>query len=102
MDQIIIHFYSDLVSTLPMDDACFRSRLHSANLLPGNLKAEIHSKPTRADKAEYFLDHGIKNNSMNFKKLLEILENWDDQVVINLSKQIRNEIDEKKFGNTSG
>ena len=102
MDQIVIHFYSDLVSTLPMNDACFRSRLHSANLLPGNLKAEIQSKPTRADKAEHFLDHGIKNDSVNFKALLEILDDWDDQVVINLSKQIRNKIEEKKFGNTSG
>ena len=99
---MIRYFYSDLLNILPMDDPCFRSQLYSANLLPGNLKAEIHSKPTRADKAEHFLDHGIKNDSMNFKKLLEILEKWDDQVVINLSKQIRNEIDEKEYGNTPG
>ena len=92
MEQAIKKFYADLVETLPMD-ACFRSKLYSADLLPGNLKDEIQSKPTRADKAEYFLDQGVKNHGANFIKLLEVLEQSKNDNLTELAKQIRNEID---------
>ena len=94
MDQIIKQFYSKLVTTLPMDDACFRSMLYSEDLLPGNLKDRVQSKPTCADKAEYFLDQNIKNNEANFIKLLEVLEQSKDNNMIKLARQIRHEIDD--------
>ena len=76
-----------------MDDACFRSMLYSVDLLPGNLKEQVQSKPTRADKAEYFLDQNIKNNEANFIKLLEVLEQIsDNNSIIELARQIRNQI----------
>ena len=93
MDQIIKHFYADLVKTLPMDDACFRSTLYSADLLPGNLKDEVKSMSTRADKAEHFLDHGINNDTAKFLKLFEVLKTSDDNSVIKLTEQLRNEMD---------
>ena len=93
MEQAIKKFYPDLVEMLPMDDAYFRSKLYAADLLPGNLKDEIQSKPTRADKAEYFLDQGIKNHATNFKKLLEVLEQSKNDNLIELAQQIKNEID---------
>ena len=96
MDQIIKQFYPNLVKTLPMDDACFRSVLYSADLLPGNLKDQVQSKPTRADKAEYFLDQIIKNEA-DFIKLLEVLEQINDNnSMIELARQIRNEIDTRQ------
>ena len=93
MEQGIKNFYFELVKTLPMDNACFRLRLYSAGLLPGNLKDEVQSKPTLADRAEYFLDQGVKNNTKNFLKLIEVLEKSEHDNMIDLAKQIRNEID---------
>ena len=93
MEQAIKKFYSQLVKMLPMDDAYFRSMLYSADLLPGNLKDEIQSKPTCADKAEHFLDKGVKNHATNFIKLLEVLEQSQNDNLIELAKQIRNKID---------
>ena len=102
MDQTIKHFYADLVKTLPMDDPCFRSMLYSADLLPGNLKDEVKSMPTRAEKAEHFLDHGINNDTTSFIKLLEVLEKTDNKTVINLAERIRNEIGQSEYCNTTG
>ena len=94
MEQTIKQFYPELVTTLPMDDPYFRTMLFSADLLPGNLKEEVKSKPTRAEKAEHFLDQRINNNATNFIKLLEVMEKCkDDNNLINLARKIRNEID---------
>ena len=93
MDQTIKHFYADLVKTLPMNDPYFRSLLYSADLLPGNLKDEVRALPTRAEKAEHFLDHGINNDTAKFFKLYEVLKKCDDNSVIKLTEQLRNEID---------
>ena len=93
MEQTIKKFYLELVKTLPMDDPYFRSLLYTADLLPGNLKDEVQSKPTRAERAEYFLDKRIKNNVTNFAKLLEVLEKSTDSTMVDLAKQIRTEID---------
>ena len=92
MEQAIKKFYSQLVKMLPMDDAYFRSMLFS-DVLPGNHKDEVQSKPTCADKAEYFLDQGVKNHVKNFLKLIEVLEKSEHDNLIELAKQIRNEID---------
>ena len=93
MDQTIKHFYPDLVKTLPMDDPCFRSLLFSVDLLPGNLKDEVKSMPTRAEKAEHFLDHGINNDTAKFLKLYEVLKKSNDNSVIKLTEQLRKDID---------
>lgn len=76
MDESVIEkFYAKLVKHLPMDDAEFRASLKTAGLLPGNLKHVIASKPTRADKAECFLDDGINNDIESFSKLLTVMGN---------------------------
>ena len=93
MEQVIKQFYPELVRTLPIDDANFRSLLYRADLLPGNLMDEVQSKPTRADNAEYFLNKKIRNNVTNFKKLLAVLEESKDNNMVELAKQIRTEID---------
>ena len=76
--RIIRKYYADLVEYLPMNDVKFRARLYSADLLPGNLKEEIQSKLTAAEKAEHFIDYGIKNDTENFDKLLTIMEDDDN------------------------
>ena len=103
MEQTIKRFYADLVKTLPMDDAYFRSLLFSADLLPGNLKDEVKSMTTRADKAEYFLDHGIKGDTTKFLNLLEVLKKSEDNSVIKLTEQIINDIDQvTTYSETTG
>ena len=76
-----------------MDDATFMSALFSANLLPGNLKAEVKSLPTSADKADYFLDRAIfpniDNDKTNLEKLLNVLEKSNNAAVKNVAAEIR-------------
>ena len=93
MEEAIKHFYPNLVKVLPMNDPYFISLLHSADLLLGNLKDEIQSKPTRAEKALHFLDHGINYDETNFRNLLEVLEKSEDNNIIKFGKQLRNKID---------
>jgi len=96
MSEIIQQFYSDLVKILPMDDAVFRSKLKSGGLLPGNLKSKIMSKQTEAEKAELFLDDGIKDDLPNFKKLLMVMNSWTGSMeckVKNLASQINERIE---------
>ena len=49
--EVFQQFYSKLVKTLPMDDVVFTAELFSNDLLPGDLKSQIKSEKTSADKA---------------------------------------------------
>ena len=92
MTKIIIRkYYVDLIELLPMDDAKFRAKLYSTGLLPGNLKEEIQSKPTATEKAEHFLDYGIKNDTENFDKLLTIMEDDNGDHLKKLAQKIHTE-----------
>ena len=71
MDEVMKRFYRKLVSKLPMGDSIFRSSLLSADLFPGDLKQAVQAKLTRAEKAEYFIDHGINNDDKKFAKLVK-------------------------------
>ena len=94
MDESVIEkFYAQLVKHLPMDNPDFRASLKSAGLLPGNLKQVIASKPTRADKAECFLDDGINNDINSFSKLLTVMENSDYDQLKLLVNQIHGKSD---------
>ena len=93
---MLVQFLSQLIEILPMDDATFISALFSANLLPGNLKAEVKSLSTSADKADYFLDHAIfpniDNDKTNLEKLLNVLEKSNNAAVKNVATEVRRAI----------
>ena len=92
MDEGVIEkFYERLVKHLPMDDPEFRASLKTAGLLPGNLKHVIASKPTRAEKAECFLDDGINNDIESFSKLLTVMGNSEYGQLKVLVSEIRGE-----------
>jgi len=62
-----------------MNDATFISKLFSANLLPGNVKDQMKSMNTRADKATHLLDHVIQPSVMtgvgrSFDDLIKVME----------------------------
>ena len=90
-EAIICKYFLDLVEKLPLNDVKFRAKLCSAGLLPGNLKEEIQSKPTPAEKAEHFLDYGIKNDTESFRKLLTIMEDCNDDHLKKLAEKIYRE-----------
>ena len=87
-EAIIRKYFLNLVEYLPMNDVKFRARLYSAGLLPGNLRDEVQSKPTPAEKTEHFLHYGIKNDTDSFNKLLTIMENHDDDLLKKLAEMI--------------
>ena len=79
-----------------MDDTTFISNLFAAELLPGNLKAEIKSLPTSVDKADYFLDRiifpNLDNDKTNLCKLLDVMEKSNNAAVKNVAAEVRRAI----------
>jgi len=72
----------------------FLGVLYTNKLLSGNLKDEINELKTRQKKASKFLDDVIKSSfavvgSKRFDELLKVMENYDDQNVNDLSKQLK-------------
>ena len=90
-EAIIRKYFLDLVELLPLNDVKFRAKLYSAGLLPGNLWDEIQSKLTAAEKAEHFLHYGIKNDTESFRKLLTIMEDYNDDHLKKLAEKIYRE-----------
>ena len=78
-----------------MEDAIFIAKLHTAGLLPGDLKAMMQSPslPTSAHKASYFIDKAIlpdvADNSTNLNKLLTVMEKFNNDVVKNVAAEIQ-------------
>jgi len=98
-DGVFQDFSAKLVKTLPMDDDVFVAELFSAKLLPGDAKAQVKSKPTRANKAAYFLDHVIEpslaTTFSSFNKLLKVMENNDYNGMKELAKLIKSSLTDK-------
>ena len=91
-EKIIQKYYIDLLKVLPMNDVMFIGRLYSTGLLSDNLKKEVQSKPTAADKADYFLQHGIKNDTDSFNKLLTIMEKHNGDCLRELADNLHKEM----------
>ena len=91
-------FYSQLVQALPMDDVKFTATLYSANLLPGDTKDLVNSKPTTAAKAAKFLDFIIKSLVANesFDVFMKVMEDSEFDHVRKLAKRIRYELEEEQ------
>ena len=91
MNKFIKKYSEQLITTLPLNDVKFRTRLDVAGLFYGNLKEEVKAKSTPAEMNEHFLDHGIKNEE-NFYTLLTVMEEFDCDPLKDLARDIRNEI----------
>ena len=83
--RVFQQFYSELVETLPMDDAVFIAKLFSNDLLPGDLKNQLKLlHRTSKDKATLFLDSVIKpsvtsDGGSSFDKLLNVMKDSEYQ-----------------------
>ena len=91
--------YLELVKILPMDDVMFTAQLYQRDLLPGDSKAEMESKCTKAKKAAYFLDHVIqptlRKSIGSFNKLLKVMEDSEYDNVKELAKLITTRLMER-------
>ena len=90
-------YYCKMVTVLPMDDDSFTAKLYSLKLLPGDTKDKLNSKPTKVEKATYFLDTVITPalniaDYTSFHKLLEAMEKYDSSSVTNLAKEIKGKL----------
>ena len=104
--DVFQQFSCQLVDTLPMDDVRFITKLYSERLLPGNLKSQVKSQKTSADKAALFLDSVIESSVTSdggniFDKLLDVMRDSEYQHVKELAKQIRSNL-AKRSANDSG
>ena len=105
--DVFQQFYSKLVETLPMDDVKFIAKLYSEGLLPGNLKSQLKSEKTSADKAALFLDSVIEpsvtsDGGSSFDKLLHVMEDSEYQHVKELAEEIRTSLSRKRSSSNHG
>ena len=95
--KVYFKFYLQLVKLLPMKDPIFAASL--VQLLPGNLKDQVHSKPTEAEAATCFLDNGITpalecGENEPFNILLSVMESFGSIPLRMLAQEIKKEIQE--------
>ena len=77
-----------------MNDATFIAQLFSVHLLPGNIKNQLKSMRTRAEKAMHLLDYVIQPSVMtgigsSFNDLIKVMENGECDGLKELAKLIR-------------
>ena len=94
ISEVFKNFYVKLIKTLPLDDSLFVAELFACGLLPGDLKQQIKAERTPMDKATCFLDHTISHdvsvgNSTSLHKLLDVMEQSDNDSLKDLTKQIK-------------
>ena len=105
--KVFQHFYPQLVEMLPMNDVTFLSKLFSVNLLPGNVKDQVKSMITQADKATHLLDHMIKPSVMtgigrSFDDLIKVMEDSEYDGVKELAGMIRCRLREGTVNSETG
>ena len=96
--EVYRQFYANLIKILPMDDPIFIAELFSVNLLPSNVKDQVKSMNTRADKAMHLLDHMIEPSLTTggrcFDNLINVMESSEYDGIKELAKLIRSRLRE--------
>ena len=92
--DVLRQFHVQLLD-LPLDNPVFLAKLYSENLLPSGLYQQVQVKQTRAEKAGHFMNSLISSTRIftdQFLKLLNIMENSDDDAMIALAQRITKEL----------
>ena len=105
--EVLKCHYPELLRLLPMEDNIFIGELFKSNLLPHNLKADINSLSTRADKVTKFLDSVITPsadnlNNINFKILLQVMMNSNNKAVEQLADTIISKLNQNCVHSENG
>ena len=102
-EKVLQEFYLVLVKKLPMNDAIFNAGLHSRNLFPSDLKDQIQSKSTRAEKASHFLDHFIIDlTKEKFDDFINVMENSEFERLKKLAKKIKTKLHKRPADSENG
>ena len=73
--NVIKQFNVKLVHQLPLEDAIFFAMAKHAGLFPLDTGGFIASKPTRAEKVSYFLQHIVEPGAEEYlPKLLKVMK----------------------------
>ena len=91
-------YITELIRSLPMDDALFMAMLSDQGLLPGNMKSQINAQATQVDKASYFIEHMIKpylgiNDTGCLEDLLAVMKKSGYRPVQHLARKITSELE---------
>ena len=102
-ERVFARYIEELVKCLPMDDTLFITKLHSYELLPGDICEKLNSLPTQADQALFFLNHVIKpaldiDESSSFHNLLSVMEQCGYTHVEKLSYNIKSQMEGSDIG----
>ena len=93
VSEVFERYYQALVSTLPMKDDNFTSKLRKRNLLAGGIIDSLATLGTSKERASYFLDYVIKQkideDHLPFDKLLGVMEESNFQHVKELAVKIK-------------
>ena len=66
-----------LCKALPMDDPIFLITLENHDILPGGSRDKLETQKTKAEKANYYIQHVIKTSAdLYLPKLLQAMEQY--------------------------
>ena len=98
MKSVYGEYYLKLIKVLPMDDPIFIAQLFSRQCLPGDTKAAVAARATRAEKATFFLDKVIEmefkvdGSNPVFLNLLNLMMNTDYMNLKSLAEEIKSKL----------
>ena len=100
-------FNPKLVELLPLQDPSFRAALYKENLISDDFKEQLRNAKNsgRKENNEHFLSTVIYRalsigNVDPFKCLLQVMKNFDDQILERLAQEMNNELSRSVTINT--
>ena len=75
-EKVLKEYGFKLCKALPMDDPIFLIMLKSHDILPGNSRDKLETQKTKAEKADYYIQHVIKTSDFFIPKLLQAMEQY--------------------------
>ena len=92
--EIYNEYNPKLVRCLPLKDPFFLAELTRQNFFSGDLKEEVLAASTQAIATTKFLHKVVERsldigNEKPFNKLLSVMENFNDDILKELAKEIR-------------
>ena len=107
-EKVLKEYGIKLCKALPMDDPIFLIMLKSHDILPGDTRDKLESQKTKADKADYYIQHVIKaSTDLYLPKLLQAMEQYykehnDDalqELVIHMIAEMNSKFSSSLFHN---
>ena len=76
-EKVLKEYGIKLCKALPMDNPIFLMMLKSHDILPGDTGDKLETQKTKAEKANYYIQHVIKTSAdLYLPKLLQAMEQY--------------------------